>query len=186
MNRLPRLKSLRREGPEEAAAAGYEPAGEEALLWAEIAQQLVEIAQERLGCVLDYSEASISVAEQAVVTLVERMQATLTGEELAHGVWYRGVQLGAYVGETFIRNEGGSWVFANNPERDAGVLTDDGWIAFPITKAHKRLANGAADSVTSMYRLMAHHRASLPRRGRQPPGARASNSDDGTEKGSQR
>ena len=63
-------------------------------------------------------------------------------------------ELGAYVGETFIRNHGGRWGWAAMPgNRAFGLRTDSGLTAFPLTKAKKRLL-GNFGSLVAFYRLL--------------------------------
>ena len=64
------------------------------------------------------------------------------------------LELGAYVGETFIRNHGGQWGWAAMPGgRAFGLRTDSGLNAFPLTKAKKRLL-GNLGSLVAFYQLL--------------------------------
>jgi hypothetical protein len=78
----------------------------------------------------------------------------LSGDELKQLQGTLVFELGAYVGETFIRNHGGCWGWATMPgNRSFGLRTDSGLTAFPLTKAKKRLL-GNFGSLVAFYRLL--------------------------------
>ena len=70
--------------------------------------------------------------------------------------------MGAYLGETFIRNIGGSWVAmpkGPTPE-DPGIEWKGLWV-LPFEKVRKRIAVGSAHSIGFFLREM-HDSAGLP------------------------
>ena len=78
----------------------------------------------------------------------------LSGDELRQLQGTLVFELGAYVGETFIRNHGGCWGWATMPgNRSFGLRTGSGLTAFPLTKAKKRLL-GNFGSLVAFYRLL--------------------------------
>ena len=66
------------------------------------------------------------------------------------------LELGAYVGETFIRNHGGLWGWAETLDagRNVGLRTNDGLIVFPVSTASNRLEGADVDSMVIFYRIL--------------------------------
>jgi len=103
---------------------------------------------------LDYSDASIAVAEALGGRTYEELCAGLSRDELKDLQGTLVLELGAYVGETFIRNHGGDWGWASMPVgRAFGLRTAAGLTAFPLTKAKKRLL-GDFGSLVAFYQLL--------------------------------
>jgi hypothetical protein len=101
---------------------------------------------------LDYSNASIEAADQLGLRLWDSAPLGLSdvaAEELRGRLIF---ELGAYFGETFIRNHGGRWGWATIYGRRVFALrTDSGFIAFPMTRARKRLQGEESDSLVTLY-----------------------------------
>jgi len=111
-----------------------------------------------LGVALDFSDASIAPAEEMGVRTYADQCRDLSRAELKELQGTLVLELGAYVGETFIRNHGGSWGWAPMPGgRAFGLRTDSGLTAFPLTKAKKRLL-GNLGSLVAFYRLLVEWR----------------------------
>ena len=58
--------------------------------------------------------------------------------------------IGCYIGETIIRNFGGSWIADDNDpqgEINIAVKTSDGTLLFPVQRCMKRYQNGMEDSI---------------------------------------
>ena len=107
-----------------------------------------------LNVPLDYSDASIEAAEEMGVRTYASLCPGLAGAELRQLQGTLVFELGAYVGETYIRNHGGRWGWAPMPgNRAFGLRTDSGLTAFPLTKAKKRLL-GNFGSLVAFYRLL--------------------------------
>ena len=107
-----------------------------------------------LDVALDYSDASIEAAEEMGVRTYAVQCRDLTHDDLRELQGTLVLELGAYVGETFIRNHGGHWGWATMPGgRAFGMRTDSGLVAFPLTKAKKRLL-GNFGSLVAFYRLL--------------------------------
>jgi hypothetical protein len=107
-----------------------------------------------LDVALDYSDASIEAAEEMGVRTYASLCRDLARDELKQLQGTMVLELGAYVGETFIRNHGGHWGWATMPGgRAFGLRTDSGLVAFPLTKAKKRLL-GNFGSLVAFYRLL--------------------------------
>jgi hypothetical protein len=112
-----------------------------------------------IGVALDYSDASIEDAER----LGRRLFAGLPGglsDEVAEELRGRLVlELGAYFGQTFIRNHGGRWGWLTIGGRRVFALrTDSGFAAFPTSKAGRRLRGEEPDSLADLYRTLADWR----------------------------
>jgi hypothetical protein len=107
-----------------------------------------------LDVALNFSDASIEAAEEMGVQTYAWLCRGLAGDELRRLQGTLVFELGAYVGETFIRNHGGCWGWATMPgNRAFGLRTDSGLTAFPLTKAKKRLL-GNFGSLVAFYRLL--------------------------------
>jgi hypothetical protein len=107
-----------------------------------------------LDVALDYSDASIAAAEEMGLQTYASLCRELSRDELKQLQGTLVLELGAYVGETFIRNHGGCWGWVAMPGgRSFGFRTASGLTAFPLTKAKKRLL-GNIGSLVAFYRLM--------------------------------
>ena len=107
-----------------------------------------------LDVALDYSDASIEAAEEMGVRTYALLCRDLGRDELRELQGTLVLELGAYVGESFIRNHGGHWGWATMAGgRAFGLRTDSGLVAFPLTKAKKRLL-GDFGSLVAFYRLL--------------------------------
>ncbi len=136
-----------------AAIVPFEPDATTGLELAKMAGLCVERGRAR-NVLLDYSDASIEAAEQMGVRTYASLCPGLAGDDLKHLQGTLVFELGAYVGETFIRNHGGCWGWATMPgNRAFGLRTDSGLTAFPLTKAKKRLL-GNFGSLVAFYRLL--------------------------------
>jgi hypothetical protein len=107
-----------------------------------------------LDVALDYSDGSIEAAEEMGVRTYASQCRDLAHDDLRELQGTLVLELGAYVGEAFIRNHGGHWGWATMPGgRAFGMRTDSGLVAFPLTKAKKRLL-GNFGSLVAFYRLL--------------------------------
>src|ERR1035437_2588156 len=107
-----------------------------------------------LDVALDYSCASIEAAEEMGVQTYASLCRDLERDDLRQLQGTLVLELGTYVGETFIRNHGRRWGGATMPGgRASGLRTDSGLIAFPLTKAKKRLP-GKIGRLVAFYRLL--------------------------------
>lgn len=59
--------------------------------------------------------------------------------------------IGSYLGDAIIKHYKGRWVEVGD---SVGVELEDGFVAFPIAKAHKQIVNGPEDSILSFYRAI--------------------------------
>jgi hypothetical protein len=136
-----------------AFVVAFEPDETTALELAKMAALYAERGR-ALNVPLDYSDASIEAAEEMGVRTYASLCPGLAGDELRQLQGTLVFELGAYVGETFIRNHGGRWGWAPMPgTRAFGLRTDSGLTAFPLTKAKKRLL-GNFGSLVAFYRLL--------------------------------
>ena len=136
-----------------ASVAPFEPDATTALELARMADRYVQRGR-NLGVALDYSDATIETAEAVGVRTYADLCRDLTRDQLMELQGALVFELGAYVGETFIRNHGGCWGWAPlGGTRAFGLRTDSGLTAFPLTKAKKRLL-GNFGSLVAFYRLL--------------------------------
>jgi hypothetical protein len=136
-----------------ARLVAFEPDETTALELAQAAALYVERGR-ALNVPLDFSDASIEAGEEMGVRAYASLCRGLAGDELRQLQGTLVFELGAYVGETFIRNHGGCWGWAAMPGNSAfGLRTDSGLTAFPLTKAKKRLL-GNFGSLVAFYRLL--------------------------------
>ena len=135
------------------ATVPFEPDEVTALELAKMAALYVERGRD-LNVRLDFSDASIEAAEEMGVQTYASLCHGLALAELRELQAALVSELGAYVGETFIRNHGGCWGWAPMPgSRAFGLCTEAGLTAFPLTKAKKRLL-GNIGSLVAFYRLL--------------------------------
>ncbi|HEX7492559.1 MAG TPA: hypothetical protein VF337_12745 [Candidatus Limnocylindrales bacterium] len=107
-----------------------------------------------LDVALDYSDASIAGAEEMGGRTYLEQCRDLARDELKELQGTLVLELGAYIGETYIRNHGGDWGWATMPVgRAFGLRTSAGLTAFPLTKAKKRLL-GDFGSLVAFYTLL--------------------------------
>jgi hypothetical protein len=138
---------------EAAAVEPFDPDGVLALEMALTAALYTDRCRAR-DVILDYSDESIAAAEEVGVQTYAALCHDLSRDELKELQGTLVLELGAYVGETFIRNHGGQWGWAAMPGgRAFGLRTDSGLNAFPLTKAKKRLL-GNLGSLVAFYQLL--------------------------------
>ncbi len=101
-------------------------------------------AASRQGTVLDYSPASLVLADD-LISEMWGVHPPEQPDEVAEVV-------GAYLGEVICRNLGGEWAF-NDEFRTVGIASRGSWL-FPIAKAKKRLLNGDGDSLATFYAVV--------------------------------
>lgn len=128
---------------------------------AAMAQEMADLAGryvERgraLKAALDFSDASIEVADGVGLQLYEALSRDSGGAELEERRHALASELGAYFGETFIRNHGGRWGWvAATGNRLFGLRTDAGLSAFPLGRARKRLQGAQNDSLAVLYAFL--------------------------------
>jgi hypothetical protein len=104
---------------------------------------------------LDYSESSIEAADELGFRLWGALVLGLSDAE-AEEVRSRLIfELGAYFGETFIQNRGGRWGWATMAGRKVfALMTDSGFVAFPMHRARKRLRREEPDTLVTFYRFL--------------------------------
>jgi hypothetical protein len=109
---------------------------------------------ESLDGSLDYSDASIATAEELGVATYNAQCGGLSHAELREFQGTLVLELGAYIGETFIRNHGGDWGWEAMPGgRAFGLRSASGLTTFPLTKAKKRLL-GNFGSLVAFYEML--------------------------------
>ena len=118
----------------------------------EAAEDVVSQMRDDLGVELKYDEASIEWLDG----YINRIRTQLNSD----GFVGLALVLGAYVGETIIRNYGGEWAYFDQTEQ-WGIRFDNGDGAFPIAKVYKQLEEGEFESVLSFYTILPKLRAHL-------------------------
>jgi hypothetical protein len=118
-----------------------------------------------LSVTLDFSDASIEAADGLGLRLYDPLPKQASGpklEELRNGV---ASELGAYFGETFIRNHGGQWGWvAGSGARVFGLRTDAEISAFPLVKARRRLQRAENESLAALYSFLCQWPATQKKR----------------------
>ena len=108
-----------------------------------------------LGVVLDLSDASIEAAEAFGLELWAMLPGGLSddnAEQLRERLIF---DLGAYFGETLIRNHGGRWGWAIMDGRRVFALrTSGGFTVFPMRKARKILRGEEPGTLTTLYEFL--------------------------------
>ena len=138
---------------EAAVVAGFSPDAATAFEMALTADLYVRRGRAQ-DVALDYSDASIAGAEKLGVQTYADKCRDLSRDELRELQGTLVLELGAYVGETSIRNHGGEWGWVAMPGgRAFGLRTAAGLTAFPLTKAKKRLL-GDFGSLVEFYGLL--------------------------------
>lgn len=98
----------------------------------------------RQGVALDYSPDSLASSDQ-LISEIWGLHPPENLREVAEVV-------GAYLGEVIRRHVGGEWAF-NDEFRTVGISRRGSWI-FPMSRAEKRLVDGAGDSLASFYAVV--------------------------------
>jgi hypothetical protein len=104
---------------------------------------------------LDFSESSIEAADELGLRLWGALVLGLSDAEAEEVRGRLIFELGAYFGETFIQNHGGKWGWATMAGRKVfALMTDSGFLAFPMNRARKRLRLEEPDTLTTFYRFL--------------------------------
>lgn len=119
------------------------------------AAKAVTLAAER-DRLLDYSEESLRGME-AILNELSDQQAQLDISETCK-IW------GSYLGEVVRRRFGGDWSIETYPGKQFATLTltVNGSRLFPSMKVHRRLTQGAEESVWSFYQMVCARLESIP------------------------
>ena len=108
-----------------------------------------------LGVVLDLSDASIGVAEEFGLGLWAMLPAGPSDDKVEELRGRLIFDLGAYFGETLIRNHGGRWGWATIDGRRVFALrTSTGFTVFPLRKARKILRGEESGTLATLYQLL--------------------------------
>jgi hypothetical protein len=113
-----------------------------------LAQRYVEQMRQTYNVALEFDRQGVELLE----SYIERMRAFFL--EDTDRVDRAANTMGAFLGECLVSHYGGRWV--NNEERDEwGVEMPGKIVAFPVTKVHKRITDGAGDNVLSLFDAVA-------------------------------
>jgi hypothetical protein len=144
--------------------ARFEQDAEMALEMASLAGRYVDRGR-AVGVTLDFSDASIEAADGLGLRLYDPLPKKASGpklEELRNAV---ASELGAYFGETFIRNHGGQWGWvAGSGARVFGLRTDAEISSFPLVKARRRLQRAENESLAALYSFLCQWPATQKKR----------------------
>jgi len=141
---------------EEVAGAQFEPDAAFALEMAGLAAHYAERGRD-LAVSLDFSDSSIEDADGIGIQMYAALPRGASSGKLEELRSVLARELGAYFGETFIRNHGGQWGWlAATGNSVFGLRTAAGLSAFPLSKARKRLQGAENDSLGSLYRWLWH------------------------------
>lgn len=116
----------------------------------------IDFARENFQEQLDYSESSIEQVEQIAAKLYDDIPKGFFSRLLKKGPSEEEIELvskmlGGYIGEVFIRSQGGEWKYHEQFSTFA-LNKGDSWL-FPVSKVYKRLTNGEEDNLSSFYRI---------------------------------
>jgi hypothetical protein len=132
----------------------FEPDAALALEMADLAGRYVERGRKHQAA-LDFSDASIETADGVGLQMYEALAREASGAELEERRSALASELGAYFGETFIKNHGGQWGWvAATGNRLFGLHTAAGLSAFPLGRARKRLQGAQNDSLAVLYAFL--------------------------------
>jgi hypothetical protein len=132
----------------------FEADAEVALEMAGLAGRYAERGRD-LDVALDFSDASIDAADGIGVQMYDSLPREASGAKLEEMRSALAFELGAYFGETYIRNHGGQWGWlAAIGNRVFGLRTAAGLSAFPLVQARKRLKGAEQDSLGFIYRYL--------------------------------
>lgn len=123
------------------------------------AEKAVEKARE-FNTQLDYSENSLMEVE----VILSQLAVNLTTAGPADEVGEMCKTWGSYFGEVVRRRFGGEWSIETYPGKQFATLTLSvgGNKLFPTMKVHRRLTQGADDSVWSFYKMVKVKLEALP------------------------
>jgi len=139
---------------EEVAGAQFVPDAKLATEMATLARRYVDRGRE-LQVGLDFSDASIESADGIGIQLYQSLPRGASEGDLEQRRAALASELGAYFGETYIRNHGGRWGWvAATGNQVFGLRTDAGLSAFPLGKARKRLQGAENDSLAAVYTFL--------------------------------
>jgi hypothetical protein len=134
--------------------AQFEPDDAMAREMTDLAGRYVERGREQKAA-LDFSDASIEEADGVGIQMYAALDGEVRGAELEERRNAIASELGAYFGETFIKNHGGRWGWvAATGNRLFGLHTDAGLNAFPLIKARKRLQRAENDNLGVVYAFL--------------------------------
>jgi hypothetical protein len=119
-----------------------------------LAKRFVERGREN-EAILDFSDSSIDVADGIGLQMYEALPRAASGPKLEELRSALASELGAYFGETFIRNHGGRWGWvAGSGTTVFGLRTEAGINAFPVIKARKRMSGAENESLAVVYAFL--------------------------------
>ena len=117
------------------------------------AQEAVTIARDRYGVILDFSETSVKQLETLLANMHSRLP-KLGDPARPSDQWIArvGATFGAYLGEIFRSNLGGTWL-KENPQAPGSLpsLNIHGDILTPCRKVVKRIVEGPGENVAFFY-----------------------------------
>lgn len=124
------------------------------------AEDAVDMAADRYGETLDFSEDSIQQVEEILAQLHNtlpkgRLSALLRRGPSEGQIWQMAKAWGGYLGEVIRRRWGGEWTTetAAHPGAVITLRVKESDI-FPAAKAYKRLTAGPEDNVWTYYQVL--------------------------------
>ena len=106
---------------------------------------------------MDYTDNSIRQVEELCAMIYNVIPRNMISRTLSKAppeehIIHAATILGAYVGETLIRNHGGEWSMSTNQADGAGfVLKIDLIDVYPVNKIYKRLKKGPGENIVNYY-----------------------------------
>lgn len=125
------------------------------------AEDAIDVARERFGIHLDYSEASIEQVERILDRLHTSIPRDFFSRWLKRGPTPDEIDrvarmFGGYIGEVMRRRFGGEWTLDSSifVEPTITLAFSPTSMVFPPSKVYKRLIDGEGDAVTSYYQVI--------------------------------
>ena len=114
-----------------------------------LSNDAVIFAKSEFGTVLDYSPQSMIKIEHLIIELRENFQSDIAQEKVLYTL---SNILGAYCGECFIRQHGGSWLIEDDGEKNM-VYLQAGEFTFPFPGVvYLNLVDRDSLSINDYYR----------------------------------
>jgi hypothetical protein len=130
----------------------FEPDSKMQIMAAAYSQDMVDLARERFGISLDWSDNSIQQIERIAALLHDHYVKDHPPEETI-APFYK--MLGSYLGEVFRKNHKGTWGWVTlKGARFPGMKREPSSLFWPWGKARNRIFNGPEDDLWQYYQYL--------------------------------
>lgn len=121
------------------------------------AEEAVALAREEFDVAIDYSEMSLTEADQILAAIHDALPKDSSGEFEEEGPLHAWVQelaviWGAYLGEVLLRTWNGAWTLDVPSEHGEATAVQIGdFLVYPIAKVYQRLVSPADAGLVVFY-----------------------------------